>query len=319
MEETKNPPSEVSGGQQLAIYISADMEGVAGVVGPRQCILEGEQYTRCCGYMTDEVLAAIEGAKRGGATRIVVSDSHYHGDNIFVDRLPADVQLVRGLTRPLMMMQGIEDGPFHGVIFLGYHSSANYPEGVLAHTISGILFREIKLNGQSVSESVINASIAAHYNVPIIMVSGDDALERELRHESGFENMEYAVTKKAHGYMSATTLTPQASCALIRAKAEAAVARLKDPQSFTLRKIPNINYNNNNNQTDNVVIDKKEKILSQNIILSVVFKKQLHAELLSYLPIVKRVGAFEIEYEAEDMVQVSKFLRFITKYDCNMT
>ena len=118
----------------LKIYISADMEGVVGVVTNEQLGPTGFEYQRFREFMTQEVNAAIEGALAGGATQIVVSDSHGNGQNLLIEKLPRDVLLVRSWPRPLMMMQGI-DASFAGAVFIGYHAGTTNMEGVRAHTI----------------------------------------------------------------------------------------------------------------------------------------------------------------------------------------
>src|SRR5262249_6857307 len=122
----------------IKVYISADMEGVAGVVSGDQLSPSSFEYERFRGFMTAEVLAAIQGAREAGATQIVVSDSHGNGENILIERLPDDVTLVRSWPRPLMMMQGI-DSSFAAAVFIGYHASTTNTAGVRAHTFSSAL------------------------------------------------------------------------------------------------------------------------------------------------------------------------------------
>src|SRR5438093_2752070 len=119
----------------VKVYISADMEGVTGVVTADQLGPTGFEYARFREYMTSEVLAAIEGARAAGATEFVVSDSHGNGEDLLIERFPKDVQIVRSWPRPLAMMQGI-DASFDAVLFVGYHASTTNPEGVRAHTMS---------------------------------------------------------------------------------------------------------------------------------------------------------------------------------------
>ena len=116
------------------IYISVDMEGVVGVVTGDHLGPSGFEYGRAREWMTNEVLAAIEGARAAGATEFVISDSHDNGENLLLDRLPDDVTLIRSWPRPLMMMEGIDE-TFDAAIFIGYHSSTNNPAGVRAHTL----------------------------------------------------------------------------------------------------------------------------------------------------------------------------------------
>ena len=164
--------------KKLKIYISADMEGVVGVVTNEQLGPQGFEYARFREFMTQEVNAAIEAAFEAGATEIVVSDSHGNGQNLLIEKLPKNILLVRSWPRPLMMMQGIDE-TFAGAIFIGYHSGTTNPQGVRAHTISSARLADVRLNNISMPKAGINAAIAGHFNVPVIMVSGDDVAVKE--------------------------------------------------------------------------------------------------------------------------------------------
>src|SRR4029453_16443602 len=211
--------------KKIKIYISADMEGIVGVVTGDQLGPQGFEYSRFREFMTQEVNAAIEAAFAGGAEEIVVSDSHGNGESLLIEKLPKNVTLVRSWPRPLMMMQGIDE-TFAGAIFIGYHSGTTNPEGVRAHTISSATFADVKLNGVSMPEAGINAAIAGHFNVPVIMVSGDDEVVKETTALLG--DVEGAVVKWASGFHSAKTLMPEAAYQLIREKVKKAIGRIKD-------------------------------------------------------------------------------------------
>lgn len=272
----------------MKIYISADMEGVVGVVTNEQLGPQGFEYARFREFMTQEVNAAIEGALAGGATQIVVSDSHGNGQNLLLEKLPSDILVVRAWPRPLMMMQGIDE-TFAGAIFIGYHTATTNSEGVRAHTISSARLADVRLKGISVSEAGLNAAIAGHFNVPVIMVSGDDAVVKETQALLG--DVEGAVVKWASGFHSAKTIMPGASYDLIRAKAMRAVRRIKD---------------------------FKPHKLAGPIQLDVRFKNYRPSEVLSYLSIVERTDAHSIRFTGKDMIEVSKFLEFIVTYDPNL-
>ena len=186
--------------KKLKIYISADMEGVVGVVTGDQLGPTGFEYQRFREFMTQEVNAAIDAAFAGGATEIVVADSHGNGENLLIEKLPKNITLVRSWPRPLGMMQGIDD-TFAGAIFIGYHASTTNPEGVRAHTLSSANLADVRLNGISVPEGGINAMVAGHFNVPVIMVSGDDAAVKEVTALLG--DIEGAVVKWNYGFHSA--------------------------------------------------------------------------------------------------------------------
>ena len=277
----------VGGAQQrrLKIYISADMEGVVGVVTGEQLGPTGFEYGRFREFMTAEVNAAIEGALAGGATDIVVSDSHGNGQNLLIERLPRGVTLVRSWPRPLMMMQGIDE-TFAGAIFIGYHASTNNLQGVRAHTISSARLADVRLNGVSMSEAGVNAAIAGHFNVPVIMISGDDAIGSEAAALLG--KIEVAVVKWAYGFHSARTLVPEDAYDLIRGKAQAAVARIKEFKPYRVE---------------------------TPVRLDVRFKNYRPAEVLSYLSIIERTDSHSIRFVGKDIVEVSKFLEFIGTYE----
>ncbi len=272
------------GQEGLKIYISADMEGVVGVVTGDQLGPSGFEYQRFRGFMTQEVNTAIEAAFEGGATEVVVSDSHGNGENLLLEQLPDNVVVVRSWPRPLAMMEGI-DASFDGAIFLGYHTSTTNTRGVRAHTLSSARLTAVRLNGQAMAEAGINAAIAGHFGVPIILVSGDDAIVEETSALLG--DVEGAVVKWALGFHSAKTLTPEAAYAVIREKAKAAMARIQDFKPYRL---------------------------DGPIQLEVSFKNYRPVEMLAYLPIVERIDAHTIRFVGKDMIEVSKFLSFILNY-----
>ena len=269
----------------LKVYISADMEGIAGVVSEQQLSPAGFEYARFREFQTAEVLAAIAGAREAGATEIVVSDSHGNGQNLLIERLPADVTVIRSWPRPLMMMQGI-DSTFHAAVFIGYHTATTNVRGVRAHTISSANLAAVELNGASMPEAGINAAIAGHFGVPVVMVSGDDAAVEETRRLLG--DVEGAVVKRAISFHAAATMTPEASQALIRQKVRAALARRTAFRPYTP---------------------------AAPVRLDVTFKSYRPAELLAYLPIVQRTTAHAIRFTGRDILEVSRFLEFIMSYE----
>ncbi len=270
--------------RKLKVYISADMEGITGVVTGDQLSPAGFEYGRFREFMTAEVLAAIQGARDAGATEIVVSDSHGNGESLLIERFPADVTIVRSWPRPLMMMQGI-DSTFDAAIFIGYHSATTNPRGVRAHTISSARLTAVELNGRAMSEAGINAAIAGHFGVPVVMLSGDDAVVEETRTLLG--DVEGAVVKRAISFHSAATMTPEAGQNLIREKARAALQRRS---AF------------------------KPYVLSAPIRLDITFKSYQPPELLAFLPFVERITSHAIRFTARTMIEVSKFIEFVTNY-----
>jgi D-amino peptidase len=271
--------------RKLKIYISADMEGVVGVVTADQLGPQGFEYNRFREFMTEEVKAAAEAAFEAGATEVVISDSHGNGENLLIEKLPKNVTVARSWPRPLMMMQGIDE-TFDGAIFIGYHASTNNLAGVRAHTISSARLADVRLNGTSMPEAGINAAIAGYFNVPVIMISGDDVIVKEATDLLG--NIEGAVVKWAISFHAAKTLTPEIAYDLIRQRTRKAIARIKEFKPYKI---------------------------AQPVQLDVRFKAYRPAELLAYLPIVERTDSHSIRFRGKDIVEVSKFLEFITNYE----
>lgn len=273
----------------LKVYISADMEGVAGAVSADQLGPSGFEYERFRGFMTAEVLAAIQGARDAGATTIVVSDSHGNGQNLLIERFSGDISIVRSWPRPLMMMEGI-DSSFAAAVFIGYHASTNSMTGVRAHTMSSATLTSIELNGVAVPEGGFNAAIAGHFGVPVVAVSGDDAAVAELQKIVG--PMEGAVVKRAISFHAAQTMTPEAAQSLIRETVKAGILRRAELKPY---------------------------VMTKPVQLDIRFKHYRQAELLGYLSIVQRTTSHSIRFTGRDVLEASRFLAFVETYEAGMT
>jgi D-amino peptidase len=276
-------PAHEAQANDLKVYISADMEGVAGVVIGTQLSPGGFDYERFRGFMTAEVNAAIEAAREAGATDIVVSDSHGNGLNLLLDEMPQDIQIVRSWPRPLGMMEGIDDS-FNAAIFIGYHASAGNPEGILAHTQSTADFYSVKINGREMSEGAMNALIAGHFGVPVVMVSGDDAAVAEVSEVAG--PMEGAVVKWHSSRTAGRSLMPKAAQALIREKTLAGLRRRDEIPPFTI---------------------------AGPLTLDLAYKNADAAEMIAYLPSVERIDAHTVRFVG-DIVQISMFFEMALGY-----
>jgi D-amino peptidase len=274
--------------RELRLYISADMEGVTGVVTADQLGPEGFEYGRFREVLTREVLAAIRGARAAGVGDVVIGDSHGNGENLLLELLPADVQVVRSWPRPLGMMEGI-DSTFDAVFFVGYHAGTTNPDGVRAHTFSSARLADVRLNGRSVPEAGVNAAIAGHFGVPVVLVTGDDAAVQEIRAVVG--DIEAAVVKWHVSFHAARTLMPEAAYALIEERARAAIASLPTARPYRL--------------DGPVTLDLR-------------FKNYRPSQVLAFLPIVERTDAHGIRYVGDDILAVSRFLQFVTGYDAGL-
>ncbi len=254
----------------MRIYISADMEGVSGVVHFAQTSIneEAKEYDRARQWMTAEVNAAIEGALAGGATRIVVNDAHGSMRNILLEELNPVAQLVTGSPKPLSMMQGIDEG-FEAAFFIGYHAQAGSAYGTLNHTWSGRV-HTVALNGNPVGELGLNAALAGHYGIAVTLVTGDQTLVEEARALLG--DIETVAVKQAYGMRAGRCLAPSRARELIKEGATRAVQKQVAPF-----------------------------IVSPPITLTIAFQQTIHAEMAELVPGSRRVDSRTVAFAHDDM------------------
>lgn len=200
----------------MKIFISADLEGINGVLHSSQTQPGEAQYERAVTLMHRELQAVIEGIHSGGNVQdIYVADAHWDARNLRQELLPRGVYLISGWQRPYSMMSGVSGkiagktlvpGGFDGVFFVGYHARAGAAEAVLSHTYRSQVFSDVKLNGVSVGETGLNAALAGYYGVPCAFLSGDDAACNEARNLLG--SITCVAVKKAISRYAAV-LSPQ--------------------------------------------------------------------------------------------------------------
>ena len=203
----------------MKVFLSSDMEGTAGVVDWEQCVGDGPEAAAGRALLLAEVNAAIEGAVAGGATEIVVNDSHSTMRNLPADALAGGASYISGSHKPLYMMQGL-DGSFDAVLFVSYHGSMGAPAG-LSHTYNPRAVIEARLGGVVTGEAGINALVAAHYGVPVVLVTGDRCACEETA--ALIPGVHTAVVKEHVSRVAAHSLHPDRACALIRETAQRAV------------------------------------------------------------------------------------------------
>ena len=200
--------------QPLAVYISADMEGIAGLSA-----MDDPASQR---LMTEEVNAAIAGAFAAGATRVLVNDAHGSHANLLVERLDPRAILQRGNLKPYGMMEGL-DGSFAAALLIGVHAKAGVPGAFAAHTGSGRV-ADLRVNGVSVGEAGMNALYAGWYGVPMAFLSGDSLAVEELA--TLVPTVEGAIVKTGIWGRAVHGLSPDSARARIRRGVERA---LRDP------------------------------------------------------------------------------------------
>ena len=155
----------------MKVYISVDMEGVAGISDWEQCLAGGDDYQLGRDLLLGEVNAAIDGAREAGATEILVNDSHSAMRNLPPTELHGQASYLSGRFKPLYMMEGL-DASYDVALFLGYHAAMPTP-GILSHTYNPRAIADVTLNGTVTGEAGINALVAMHHGVPVAVITGD--------------------------------------------------------------------------------------------------------------------------------------------------
>lgn len=209
----------------MRVYISADIEGITGLVSWSQCSRpDGNSYDFAFArrMMTHDVNAAIRGARAAGATEIVVKDSHGNSKNLLVDGLESGVRLISGHGAGTDgMMQGI-DGRFDCAMLVGYHARAGTAGGVMEHTITGGVHR-LWVNGVECGEIGLSAGVAGRMGVPLVMISSDAAGCDEAA--ALIPGIQTAVTKQGIGRYMSDLKHPDDTAPLIEAAAREGVRR----------------------------------------------------------------------------------------------
>jgi D-amino peptidase len=213
----------------VRVHVISDIEGVAGIVRWEQTSGDQPLYHEARRLYTEEINAAVRGAKKAGAKEIVVMDCHgAGGDYMFNSLLP---ELLDPACEFVVQSEWTEYTAFleegcDAALFVGMHAKAGTPDGVLSHTVSGQGWRDLQFNGVSVGETGINAALCGHWGCPVLMVTGDRATcaEAATLLGSGLTTVE---VKTGLGRFSARSKTAQTARELIEDGARRALKDLK--------------------------------------------------------------------------------------------
>jgi len=257
----------------MRILISVDMEGISGVVLGDQTRSSHKEYERFRKLMTAEANAAIEGALAGGATEVIVNDSHASMANILIEELNPAAQLISGSPKPFGMMQGI-DPDTNGVFLVGYHAQSGSAAATLEHTMTGRLV-DLQLNGRSVGEMGFNAAMAGSYSVPVLLVTGDEAVAQEARALLG--DIETVAVKQGITRSAAQCLHPEVARQRIRQAAERALSLRLKTSPF---------------------------LVPPPITLRIVFQRAVHADMAGLVPGSHRVDGRTVDWVGGEMPAV---------------
>ncbi len=255
----------------MKVFISIDMEGICGIVGEKETdpVQGGEAYQTSRKLMTGEANAAIEGCLRAGANEILIADSHWNFDNLIPEELNEAAVLLRGTPRPFSMVQDL-DSTFDAAMFIGYHAMAGTPRAIIDHTFTGRI-RSVEVNGREIGETGINAYLAGHWGVPVVLVTGDAAVTAQAK--DLLPGVHTVAVKEATGANAAKNLHPKKARDLIRAEAAKA---LKDPKT------------------------RKPLKVATPVEIAIEFKGTEHADRAEMVPGVRRIGGTRIEFTAPD-------------------
>jgi D-amino peptidase len=266
----------------MKILIAADMEGITGVVDWDHVTPGHEEYPRFRRLMTGDVNAAIRGAFEAGADEVIVSDGHDGGRNLLIEELDPRVRLNTGSPTPLAMLQGVDTG-VTAAIFVGYHARAGAHPAILNHTWSSKCVANLWLNGEVMGEIGLNAAVCGFFDVPVIMISGDQTACAEATELLG--PIETAVVKHATGRMAAECLPPEAAQQAIHEATVRAVGYFQAGEA------------------------PRPLRLEAPIILDIEFVQSDMADRAALLPGARRPVSKRVEFTADDMPDAYRAFR----------
>jgi D-amino peptidase len=194
----------------MRVMIWGDMEGVACIASWDQVGGGRPLYEECRVLFTEEMNAAVRGARRAGATEIICVDNHgagggYSFKSMIPERLESGARWVLGAywsTYVTPLQQGMD-----AVVLVGAHARAGTPDGILSHTISSVAWYNASVNGVLVGESGIIAALAGVWNVPVVFVSGDTATCQEVADLVG-DALVTAPVKEGLGRFATVSMAP---------------------------------------------------------------------------------------------------------------
>jgi D-amino peptidase len=265
----------------VRVFISVDMEGIGGIAHGEMTSAEGREYERGRALMVAEVNAAIEGAREAGATDFLVNDSHGSMRNVKVEDLLAPARLISNNSKALGMMEGI-GADFDAVFFIGYHSMEG-EAGVMAHTGSGGVVREIRVDGRPMSEGGMNARAAGSFGVPVALATGDEDFVKEIRTLID-SDLETVAVKRTIRLQTAELLHPEECRRLIRAGAKRAIERLA---SF------------------------KPTRPGRPTTVDITYKSPDLADIASVVPTVERTSRYSVRFQSEEYLKAYQLIRVL--------
>ena len=213
----------------MRVHVISDIEGVGGIVKWGQAGGDTKLFHEARVLYTEEINAAVRGAKAAGATEIVVMDCHgaggdYTFNSLVADLLDPDCEFV--VQDEWTEYTAFLESGCDAALFVGMHAMAGTPDGVLSHTVSGQAWQNLRFNGTPVGETGINAALCGHWGVPVLLVTGDRAVCAEAKALLG-DGLTTVEVKEGLGRFSARMKTPARARALIEEGAKRALSDLR--------------------------------------------------------------------------------------------
>jgi D-amino peptidase len=217
----------------VKVLISVDMEGATGTTDPEDVLRDGDDYQRARQMMTRDANAAALGAFDAGATEVIVNDSHWECRNILLEELDPRVIYIKGIHKPLIMMEGLTHDT-DAVVFVGYHARTGTDGAVLNESLLGKEIQNLLMDGEPIGEIKLNALLAGHFGVPVVFLSGDDKACEEATALLGPDLETFAV-KEGIDKFAAKCLHPEVTEKAIREGVARALGRLDSFSPYRLR------------------------------------------------------------------------------------
>lgn len=265
----------------MRVFVSVDIEGVAGVVGREEGSQGNPEYERARRLMTAEANAAIRGIFRADPdAEVSVADAHGTFRNIVPELLDERARLIRGKPRFLAMIEGVQGG-FDAALFVGYHGRAGTGDSVLSHTFTGTL-ADVRINGRSFGEIGLNAAVCGSFGVPLALVTGDASVAAEV--EDLLPGTRAVTVKRGIGSLAADSLHPARACQLIEDAVSATLAGEPTARPF--------------------VVDSR-------VALEVDVTIPAYIDQALVIPGVERVSGRTLRYDAPDYLTAYRVVRLV--------
>lgn len=260
----------------MKVYVSIDYEGLPGIASTSMLTPRSSQYSRSVKIVTRIAKVIAEELLKNGFDRVVISDSHGSMTNIDYAEMPRKTTLIQGFPRPYSMVSGL-DGTYKAILFIGYHAGAGTQYALLDHTYSGRAFYRIWVNGIRVSEYLLNSLIAGEYDVPSILLAGDQYLISDVKKYTPwtvFVPLKKGISRYAASYNSFDEVIEE-----LRNGIFTAIQRLKrgEVRPFTV---------------------------SKPLELKIEFRDSIFADVAEAFPRIIRENAYTIKYRADSAKEI---------------